>query len=80
MADELKKLLEEMKRLNITHFLINMEVTAYRMNPAKELYKKLFEQGRFKLIFAVRSKGLAIYELIEDPAEISPGGLLRLDI
>ncbi len=73
-GDEMK-LLEEMKRLNITHFLINMEVTAYRRNPAKELYKKLFEQGRFKLVFAVRSKGLAIYELIEGPAEISPDGL-----
>jgi len=68
-GDEMK-LLEQLKRLDITHFLINMEVTAYRTSPVKELYKKLFEQGKLKLIFAIRSKGLAIYELVEGSAEM----------
>lgn len=69
-GDEMK-LLEQLKRLNITHFLINMEVSAYRTSPVKGLYKRLFEQGKLRLIFAVRSKGLAVYELVEDSAEMS---------
>jgi len=66
LQDDEMKLLEQIKRLNISHVLINMEVTAFRRNPAQELYKRLLEQGKFRCIFAVPEKGLAIYELIQE--------------
>jgi hypothetical protein len=59
------KLLEELKRLNISHFLMNMEVTSYRTNDQVQgLYRKLFDQGRLRCILADPVKGVWLYALM----------------
>ena len=59
--DDEMKLLEELKRLNMSHVLISRNSPTFGGNPAAvNLYKKLIEQGKLRGVFADGNSALYV--------------------